>query len=214
MDYKTCYTCGKSLPATADYFQRDSQKSDGFRPSCKECRSAKRRERYANDEELRIKNRERMAQWVEENPERHKANSRRNYLKNRESRIEYSRQWREENPEKYRKHNKDNWKREKTNPDLIEAHNARVRNRRAKLKGNGGTHTVEELQERIEEQGYMCFYCSHPLEDNYEVDHYVPIAKGGSNDINNLVISCQFCNRSKGDKDPEDFMMEIGKVFT
>ena len=208
MNYKTCFTCGKSLPATPEYFNRDSQKSDGFRPSCKECRSSKRKEQYANDEDLQIKNRKRMAEWVENNPERHKANGRKNYLENREWRIEYSRRWREENPEKYREQNKNTW--QKLTPAQKRQVNANVRNRRARIKGNGGMHTAEDIQEIIEEQGFMCFYCSHPLEDDYEVDHYHPMAKGGLNSPDNLVMACPSCNRSKGDKDPHEFMSLIG----
>lgn len=202
MDYKTCFTCGKSLPATPEYYHKDSQKSDGFRPECKECRSQKRRERYAIDEELQIKVRKRAAEWAKENPEQHKANKRRNYLENREARIEYTRQWRLENPEKYREHNRNKWQR--LSIEQKRQVTANVRNRRARIKGNGGTHTAEDIQEILEGQGYMCFYCKYPLDD-YEVDHYYPIAKGGSNAPDNLVVACVSCNRSKGDKLPEEF---------
>ena len=211
MNYKTCFTCGKSLPATPEYFNRDSQKSDGFRPSCKECRSAKRKERYANDEELRINNRKRAAEWVAGNLERHKTNGRQNYLKNRERRIEYARRWCKDNPEKYSENIKRRWLREKYDPVAIQKRNARTRNRRARIKGNGGSHTADDIQERIEEQGYMCFYCSYPLEDDYHVDHYYPLSKGGSNGAENIVIACPSCNKSKSDKDPHEFMSLIGK---
>jgi hypothetical protein len=44
--------------------------------------------------------------------------------------------------------------------------------------------------------GYRCRYCSS--EESLEVDHVVPLAKGGSNDPANLVASCRSCNRKKG----------------
>jgi len=35
---KVCSRCGKALPATPDYFQRDGKGGDGFRHPCKACR--------------------------------------------------------------------------------------------------------------------------------------------------------------------------------
>ena len=209
MDYKICFTCKQLLPAIPEYFNRDSQKSDGFRPSCKECRNKKRSEDYAINPEQRAKAQERAKQWAMENPERHKATNRKNYLKNRENRIEYSRQWREDNPELYQKQCSGKWQRfsDKQKQQVV----ASVRNRRARIKHNGGTHTANDIQERLEEQGYMCFYCGYPLENDYQVDHFYPLAKGGSNDAENLVIACPSCNKSKCDKDPHEFILQVSR---
>lgn len=48
--------------------------------------------------------------------------------------------------------------------------------------------------------GFRCSYCgAHPSETVFlEVDHINPVAEGGSNDIDNLITSCQDCNRGKG----------------
>ena len=44
-----------------------------------------------------------------------------------------------------------------------------------------------------------CGYCG--CEDGpWEVDHRVPLARGGSDDEENLVAACRRCNRSKGGK--------------
>ena len=53
---------------------------------------------------------------------------------------------------------------------------------------------------------YYCEYCGksgHKAE--MEVDHVLPWAQGGSNNVSNLAISCRACNRSKGNQTPEDF---------
>jgi len=34
----------------------------------------------------------------------------------------------------------------------------------------------------------------------FEIDHIVPVFKGGKNIINNLILSCRKCNRAKGYK--------------
>jgi len=46
---------------------------------------------------------------------------------------------------------------------------------------------------------FTCQYCGRSAPDVVlEVDHIVPRAEGGSDDILNLVTSCASCNRSKG----------------
>ena len=32
----------------------------------------------------------------------------------------------------------------------------------------------------------------------FEIDHIVPVIKGGKNVIDNLILSCRRCNRAKG----------------
>ena len=34
----------------------------------------------------------------------------------------------------------------------------------------------------------------------FEIDHIVPVFKGGENVINNLILSCRRCNRAKRDR--------------
>ena len=48
--------------------------------------------------------------------------------------------------------------------------------------------------------GFTCQYCGgHPPERVLECDHIIPVSKGGTDDINNLVTSCFECNRGKRD---------------
>lgn len=62
----------------------------------------------------------------------------------------------------------------------------------------------------------FCFYCKCKLQKdtnfyddggkivvtkrNWHVDHVIPVCKGGSNQIENLVPSCPQCNMKKGAK--------------
>ncbi|MCV4270952.1 HNH endonuclease [Pseudomonas capsici] len=49
----------------------------------------------------------------------------------------------------------------------------------------------------------LCHYCGHPAalaslpNQTYDIDHMVPIARGGTNDATNLVLSCPACNNKK-----------------
>jgi 5-methylcytosine-specific restriction endonuclease McrA len=47
-----------------------------------------------------------------------------------------------------------------------------------------------------------CAYCSGQLlyNDPWHIDHIVPLAKGGSNEEDNLTLACARCNAKKRDK--------------
>lgn len=48
-----------------------------------------------------------------------------------------------------------------------------------------------------------CWYCgklTHPFgkdKDSFQVDHFVSVSRGGTNEIENLVPSCGYCNGVK-----------------
>jgi hypothetical protein len=57
----------------------------------------------------------------------------------------------------------------------------------------------------LERDGPGCVYCGcSPVV--YEVDHFIPRARGGADRMGNLVLACAPCNRTKRDKMPEDFL--------
>lgn len=63
--------------------------------------------------------------------------------------------------------------------------------------------TIEDCSEKIKEllQVANCNWCDCPLNsDNREIDHVVPISRGGFHRKSNLVAACGRCNRSKGAK--------------
>lgn len=55
-----------------------------------------------------------------------------------------------------------------------------------------------------------CMYCGvvfHP--SKLTLDHIVPRAQGGKDSWSNLVACCQFCNRYKADRTPEEAGMKL-----
>lgn len=54
--------------------------------------------------------------------------------------------------------------------------------------------------EVFKRDGFRCQYCgSSPPEVVLEIDHIHPVAKGGTNAIDNLLAACYSCNRGKSD---------------
>jgi hypothetical protein len=46
---------------------------------------------------------------------------------------------------------------------------------------------------------FQCTYCATPGTDaELEVDHIIPVARGGSNHMSNLTTACRACNQKKG----------------
>ena len=52
-----------------------------------------------------------------------------------------------------------------------------------------------------ERDGFNCAFCG--TYEDLEVDHVIPVSKGGSNDLDNLQLLCKTCNTSKGAKPNE-----------
>ena len=63
--------------------------------------------------------------------------------------------------------------------------------------------SVEHTPERVEPSGdaYVC----RPGYEFVTVDHVVPRAHGGSDELENLVLACSRCNSRKGVKSQEEF---------
>lgn len=55
--------------------------------------------------------------------------------------------------------------------------------------------------EVFKRDGFACMYCgAHPPEVLLHVDHIIPVADGGGNEITNLITSCAPCNLGKSAK--------------
>lgn len=65
-----------------------------------------------------------------------------------------------------------------------------------RIRGASGSHTPQEWRTKLAEFGGRCAYCGRG-DVALTRDHVVPIARGGTNDIRNIVPACMPCNRAK-----------------
>lgn len=78
-------------------------------------------------------------------------------------------------------------------------HPEAIRARRANARGSGDKIRAQQIVDMLQRQKRRCWWCGKNIKGNdYHVDHVIPIARGGSNDIGNLCIACPSCNLKKG----------------
>lgn len=55
-----------------------------------------------------------------------------------------------------------------------------------------------------EKYGYKCYYCGTSLHQSQStIEHILPSSKGGTNELENLVLACSRCNGTKSDNSIE-----------
>lgn len=186
--YKTCIKCKQILPIAS--FGLNKNYKDGRRTTCKDCRrieSASYRARY---------------------PEKKKAADKRNYELNGEAIRNRVKRYRVQNRQavndwhqKYRQTNKEaiaqvklEWRRKNPHKFIESVNRRRLR------KANAKTYTVTKKDARKILQK-ACIYCG---DKSTQIEHIIPLCRGGTHGIGNLAGACERCNKSKGAR----FVME------
>jgi hypothetical protein len=208
--YKTCNKCLQTLPL--EDFSPTKGGLYGVRAKCKRCcAKAAKDYRRRNPEKVIAYN----AKYRKENPDKVAEHNRRF----RESNPDYGKKYhadhkesenlrkrlaywedpikqairkkkaRQENPEKFRERNR---KYAANNQEKLNEKSARRRARKAQAP------TFKLSKKEIWKlYNSPCFYCGNP---GGTIEHVIPIARGGSHGIGNLVPCCGSCNYSKADK--------------
>lgn len=214
----SCTVCRTEKPRSA--FQADERKTNGLCSHCCDCRAAANLARWnANLSENLKKKQERRklnpSKWLEQEAKhrslhREAINARRrsrtpeqrkkavaaaaawrlaNPEKAKANTETYRKQWRLNNPEKYRK----------------QAMAAYLR-RQARKAGIAYENVcLADIIKRDGPNCYICGVCTNPDAPRFaanrsELEHVVPLAKGGGHTWSNLRCACFRCNRLKGSK--------------
>lgn len=82
----------------------------------------------------------------------------------------------------------------KQNPDVVRLKNAR--RKAANLAAPRNDLTVSQWQIIKAHYGHRCVYCDRQMQ-RLTMDHIVPLSKGGSHTVSNVVPACKSCNSRK-----------------
>lgn len=164
---KTCNKCNQEK--SIDDFGFENKKQGIKKRFCFDCDRARQREFY-------YRNRTKLLIQKKEHYEEFKPM----YL---ERQVSY----RKENKQKV-KESFDKWFQK--NPDAIRAQSKK---RKALLRGAGIKLVTRKEIKRLLSQ--KCFYCETQM--STQVDHVIPVSRGGTHSIGNLVGACASCNASK-----------------
>lgn len=81
-------------------------------------------------------------------------------------------------------------------------HRQKSKRRKALERGSIGVHvSPKNIRARYAQFNHCCAYCG--AAGDMHMDHFVPIAKGGTHVLGNLVPACERCNLSKTKHDAE-----------
>ena len=160
----------------------------------------RRQLRKHNPETYRDRDREYRAR----NPDRVKEIRRRSYVKHIDKRREGARNYRSANPDSWRNY-------AAANPDKIRRQDHA---RRARKLAAGGAFTATDLESvraaQTDRKGRLiCWRCGKPIKGTPHLDHWIPLAGGGTNDPGNLHYMHPKCNMTKSAKHPT----ELGRLL-
>ena len=174
---KNCSTCGE-LKSFSE-FTKDKARKDGLDLSCRTCTSIRNRARYAKNKEAEA------------------ARKARAYAENRDVMLARNRRWREANREKEREQHK-----------VYYANNPHVFARRGTNRKESWSKiekfeiSKRDMQRLLIRSGGACSFCKRSFTDKLRPtwDHVVPVSRGGTHGVGNLLPCCRTCNCSKNSR--------------
>ena len=185
---KICTCCLVTRDVSEFHVRRKSL--DGLSLICKACTKTKHAEHYAKKKEAC---KAKAKEWARANPEKRvairKKSAAKHIDKKRAAGRDFQRRRREVDPINYRLDGR------------------RFANlRRSRLQKNGGNISYEWWKALFEVFEYStCLYCGKE-DQKLEMDHFIPVSKGGRTEVGNLVPCCITCNRSKSTKMPDEWI--------
>jgi len=225
---KRCSVCKKER----DDFSPDKRAKDGLQPACRECSRRRQAEKRAADvdgarakmRDYYARNREAVLRrnnaWRTENRDAVCAEKREYYQRVKDT-TEYkaavaARQaatvdQKREYDKAYIARNRPRimaWRRVWLSQNkplrraILQKYNAK---RRVQESAGASSRDVASW---ISGQLKACVYCGTDCADNFHVDHFMPLARGGRHEISNLRIACPTCNMRKSAKLPFHWLCE------
>lgn len=201
--FKKCSKCGRWLVASTFNFYKQKNNKDGLNGACKECARA-----YSNKYNQTHKEQRRTykKKYHEKNKEAILEKQKKYREKHKEKILEYQRKYDAEHKRDRRKYYIKYHKTSKGQAAKFNSNNKR--RQREEQQGRG--ITGQQWLEMMKFFGFKCAYSGKYIggEENQSIrsiDHIVPIAKGGINEIWNCVPMYRPYNTRKNDKTLEEW---------
>ena len=175
LETKFCTACKTEKPVSDFYVRRTTWSNTIYQHMCKPCRST-----YSKQQHMK-------------NPEKRKERNREYLKENREKVYAINSRWLSKNKDKVAKHHS-KWRKEVYKPREVELRIAR----HAAKYGSVGFHTSKDFEKLLRRYNGKCAYCGE--NDATDRDHVIPLSKGGSNYIGNILPACRICNSSKKER--------------
>lgn len=148
-----------------------------------------RKERLRTDPEYRAHKQRSFREWYARTREKQRAVARARAARNRDADRAYRRRRYAEDPKKIL----DRYKRWRAaNIEKARAYQRACDERR---RGAPGDFSAKEWLDLVAQFGGRCAYCG--AQSPLEADHRIPVSRGGTNYIENILPSCVRCNRRK-----------------
>lgn len=215
---KTCNTCGieKSLDCFSTKGWNKAKTEKRVNGRCKECHKAYMGKHYAEnkdhilaackeyreDPSNNVKAKKKAYSDSKRGKALQKSRAKRHYEANKQDYIDRATAWGKENPEyireraaKYRHENRE-----------------RCRQQVRKRRSGAGSFSTPKWKSRLEYYGERCVYCGSA--ERIEIEHRIPLSRGGTNQPANLVPACKSCNCSKGTLTEREYLCKLGKTLS
>jgi 5-methylcytosine-specific restriction endonuclease McrA len=187
---KKCSTCG--IEKEESEFHHDKHTSDGLTYQCKQCRKkAACAWKMRNVEHIKEVTKKYRNSHKEELKQKCKKYYQDNHEKEKERKLKDYRQ------------NKNLWNDRRRKYDS----SSHGKNNNRKWSSFGRAKKLSSLTEIVDPEKVfsrdkgICHICGCPVqEENWEMDHVIPLSVGGNHTYENVAVSHRSCNRKKGNK--------------
>lgn len=181
---KICSKCGENKSLSDFYFRKDT---GTHRKECKSCvRSRSIKYHHNHRDDVNARHRDYFKVYFEENKEHINKKNREYWIDKREEKQLYDKDYRQSEKGRDVAYRRD-------------------------MKRRSSIHAVKfkphQRVELLNRDNWVCQCCGVKVHDNKEstptkaeIDHIIPISKGGTSEPDNLQVLCRTCNRSKADK--------------
>lgn len=141
-------------------------------------------------------------------PERSRQINRASRIRNIDKNRARCSAWQKANPDKVALHRKSDYQKHE---DRFRRNDLK-RKMRARETGMD-PKDIARAQELLTRHGNACAYCEGSVEGkrNRHIDHVIPISRGGSDTLDNIVVACAPCNRNKSDRMPLEWLNSTGR---